>query len=68
MKLGKCRIDEWTMRRIENWLTGRAQRIDISVSESGWKPVTSGVLSDPVLGLVLFKIFINDLVEDQKAC
>lgn len=48
MKLGKCRIDEWTMRRIENWLTGRAQRIVISGTESGCRPLTSGVLQGSV--------------------
>jgi len=30
MKLRKCRIDEWTVRWIENSLTGRPQRIVIS--------------------------------------
>ena len=28
-KLRKCGIDEWTVRWIENWLTGRAQRVVI---------------------------------------
>ena len=31
-KLRKCGIDEWTVRWIENWLTGRAQRVVISDS------------------------------------
>jgi len=31
-KLSKCGIDEWTVRWIENWLTGRAQRVMISDS------------------------------------
>jgi len=29
-KLRKCGIDEWTVRWIENWPTGRAQRVEIS--------------------------------------
>lgn len=37
MKLRKCGIDEWMMKCIENWLTGRAQRAVISSAESGWK-------------------------------
>lgn len=29
-KLRNCGIDEWTVRWIENWLTGTAQRVVIS--------------------------------------
>jgi len=29
-KLRKCRLKEWTVRWIENWLNGRAQRVVIS--------------------------------------
>jgi len=44
--LGKLRnygLDEWSVRWIENWLNGRAQRVGISGAESGWRPGTSGV-------------------------
>jgi len=34
-KLRKCRLDEWTVRWIEDWLNGRAQRVVISRAESG---------------------------------
>ena len=30
MKLRSCGIDEWLVGWIENWLTGRAQRVVIS--------------------------------------
>ena len=43
MKLRKCGIDEWTVKWAENWLTGRAQRVVISGTESSWRPVFSSV-------------------------
>jgi len=42
-KLRKCGLDEWSVKRIENWLNGRTQRVVISGAESSWRLVTSGV-------------------------
>ena len=50
MKLRKCGIDEWTVRWIENWLTGRAQRVVISGTESTLRPVAISIPQVLLLG------------------
>lgn len=42
-KLMKCELNDWTKRWTENGLNSRSQKVVMSDTESGWRPVTSGV-------------------------
>ena len=48
---------------IEEWLTGRRQRVVLNGMESEWGDIKSGVVQGSVLGPVLFLMFINDIDE-----
>lgn len=54
----KFRLDEQTVRKIENWLNGQAQRVLISGLEHHWRPVTCSLPQGSVLNPMLFNFLI----------
>ena len=62
--LAKCeglgirgRVIKW----VEEWLTGRKQRVVLNGQVSDWGEVVSSVVQGSCLGPCLFVIFINDI-------
>ena len=46
---------------MENYLTGRQQRVVLNGQTSSWKNILAGVLQGFALGPLQFLIYINDL-------
>ena len=62
MKKLKCHgIDGKVLDWIENWLSGRQQRVCLDGARSQWRSVTSGVPQGSVLGPIVFLVYVNDI-------
>ena len=63
MKLEQIGVKGRAKKWLQDWLSGRKQRVRVDGEMSGWMKVISSVVQGSVLGGTLFTIFANDIVK-----
>ena len=66
-KLKSMRISGELHKLLENYLSGRLQRVVLNGQTSPWRPVLAGVPQGSILGRLLFLVYINDLPNGLKS-
>ena len=70
-KLAAYRLNEGSLRLIQNYLSKRKQWVKIGSSLSEWLEIILGIPQGSISGPALFDIFINDLllfIKETDAC
>ena len=70
-KLRACGLDRSSLRLLMDYLNSSKQRTKVSSSYSKWSEIKHGIPQGPILGPLLFNIFITDLfyvIEKSDIC